>query len=81
MKKAIILLAIIGCSCTAIKPVQMHYVVNLADHGVILCRDYSIKADTIFLWDAGRLSDHKFQRNVTNSKAIGFKEVLIVEIK
>ena len=82
MKKLISLLAIVLCgACATVAPVQMHYSINFADHGPILCRDYTISGDTVFLWDAGHFVDRRFQTNVTDSKAIGFKELLIVKIK
>lgn len=47
----------------------------------VLCRDYQIRADTIYLMDAGRYINQKHQRNVVDCRAIGFDEILIVEIR
>lgn len=74
-----LLLALILISCAPLT--HMNYSVNIADHGTVLCRDYQIRADTIYLMDAGRYINQKHQRNVVDCRAIGFDEILIVEIR
>jgi hypothetical protein len=80
MKKLLFLLLVLSGCCTCPK-IQMRYCVNLADHGTILCRDYQINGDTLRLFDAGHFVNLKYQSRVSDVKAIGFKQVLIVEIK
>jgi len=74
-----LLTALLLSSCAP--TIRMHYSISLADHGTVLCRDYTIRGDTILLWDAGHFMNRKNQRNVTNCKGIGFNELLIVEIR
>ena len=76
---AIIIGIVALCSCSV--TTRMNYSVNLADHGTILCRDYAIRADTLYLYDAGRDANIRNQVQVSDCKAIGFKEILIVRIK
>jgi len=67
--------------CSPVQKIRMNYVVNLADHGAVLCNRYTIQNDTIYLWDAGKFLNRKYQSRVSDCKAVGFDEVLIVEIK
>ncbi len=86
MKKLFVLFAIvlIGFSCSPYerlsKPITMKYNINLEDHGTILCRDYKVLADTVFVFDAGYYKNLKKQHYVTDCKFVGKWNMMIVLI-
>lgn len=87
MKKLLVLfvIVIIGFSCSPYQrlktPVTMKYSVNLEDHGSILCRDYKVCADTVFVFDAGYNKNLKKQHYVADCKFIGKWNMMIVLLK
>lgn len=70
-----LLLVLIISSCAPLT--RMNYSISLCDHGNVLCRDYQIRADTIFLYD----TQLPGWRRYTDSQAVGFKHYLITDIR
>ena len=85
MKKVFfVLLIAVSASCSPYQkmrePVQMNYAITIADHGSILCRDYRIAKDTMFLLDAGYDARKTKQRNVSDIKMVGDWDYMIIPI-
>ena len=61
--------------------IKMKYNINLADHGSILCREYKIKGDTTFVYDAGYYKNKINQHYVNDLIFIGKWNMMIVILK
>lgn len=77
-----LMIGVFGCSpYKELKnPASMNYCITIANHGSILCRDYRITVDTMFLFDAGYYERQIQQKHVSDIKMVGNWDYMIIPI-